>query len=237
MDSSDIEKVRREVVAPAIYPRRMTMDVSAHHLHSEPISASDALLRNFEPFKVGQEWGGMWDTTWFRFRASVPADWENPVAVVHLGGSDVVGFSAEGLVHDAAGTPFQGLHHRHREVALEERVWGTGVEFYVEAAANPVPRWELQDWSELRPEYDGAPLYVLERADIADADRQVQALHIEMGLLLQLAAAGTTSPERREEILRSLSQACSALDPDDIAGTVLGSRDSLAAALTRPSSS
>ncbi|HEX4863304.1 MAG TPA: glycoside hydrolase family 38 C-terminal domain-containing protein [Acidimicrobiales bacterium] len=237
MDSSGIGRIRRTVVKPAIYPNRLPLDVAAHHLRSEPIPVHEALRRPFEPFKVGDAWGGMWDTTWFRFRAVVPADWENPLALVHLGGSDMVGFSAEGLVFNADAQPVQGLHHRHREVVLGSHASGGETVLYVEAAANPVPRWDLKDWSELRPEYDGEPLYVLLQAEIADANREAADLYGEMGFLLELASAEAVAAERREEVLAALSRACSEIRPDDVAATVGAARKALAPVLSRPSSS
>lgn len=211
------------------------MQVWAHHLHSEPISASAALRRPFRPFAVGDAWGGMWDTTWFRFRAAVPSAWHNPVALIHLGGSEIVGFSAEGLVHDVEGRPVQGLHHRHREVPLGAAFGGGEVELLVEAAANPIPRWDLKDWPELRPDYHGEPLYVLEQADVADADREVEALHLELGVLLQLVKSSGVAQGRRDEVLAALGRCCVALDPGDVGGTVADARDALRAVLSQRS--
>lgn len=222
---------------PAVYPSRLALDVSAHHLHSEPVSAREALGRHFQAFQVGEPWGGMWDTTWFRFGAVVPSDWKNPVALVHLGGSDLVGFSAEGLVFDSDGHAVQGLHHRHREIVLGPSASGGDVLLYVEAAANPVPRWDLKDWSELRPNYDGEPLYVLQQAEIAHADREAGALYAEMGFLLQIASTGAVPAERRDEILEALSRACAEVDSDDVATTVGAAREALVPVLSRPSSS
>ena len=65
----------RQVVKPAVYPSRLSLEVAAHHLHGEPIPPSEAVRRQYGPFAVGDAWGGMWDTTWFRFTASVPDEW------------------------------------------------------------------------------------------------------------------------------------------------------------------
>ncbi|HWW52981.1 MAG TPA: hypothetical protein VNY84_04400, partial [Acidimicrobiales bacterium] len=90
--------ILRDVLRPAIYPRRQPLDVAAHHLRGEPIPAMDALTRTFEPFATGEPWGGAWDTTWFRMRASIPDEWagDEVVALVDLGGGGMVGFTAEG---------------------------------------------------------------------------------------------------------------------------------------------
>ena len=200
-DPADIERVLREIVSPAVYPRRSPLAVEAHHVGGEPIPFAEALWRGFEPFDVGEPWGPMWDTTWFRFSAQVPPGWSAAVALVHLGGDEMVGFSAEGLVWSPSGTPLQGVHHRHREVSLDGIRAGDRVEFLVEAAANPIPPWHLPDWPDLRPDYAGKPLYTLGQAEIADPDREMEALKVDMSVLLQ---AGKRSPY----MLEALSDAC-----------------------------
>ena len=191
----------RDVLRPAIYPARRPLDVFAHHLRSEPIPAAEAMSRSFEPFEVGQRWGGRWDTTWFRLVASVPNEWAHRevAALVNLGGDQLVGFTAEGLIW-VDGQPFQGLHHHHREYVLTtDAVGGQRFEFYVEAAANPIPPWELADWPLLGPDYDGPPLYRLTQAEMALVDRQAEARYLDARLLIQLADAD-------EEVRRTLSE-------------------------------
>ena len=72
---SRIDRVLKRVVRPAIYGDRAPLTVSAYHVHGEPISAADARIADYEPFEIGQAWGGAWDTTWFRMRAAIPPDW------------------------------------------------------------------------------------------------------------------------------------------------------------------
>ena len=209
----------REVVKPAIYPGRHELRVEAHHLHGEPIPPAEALRRTYEPFSVGDAWGGMWDTSWFRFTATIPADWEGEevVALIHLGGDDVVGFSAEGLIWHRDLIPVQGLHHRHREFVVATRAaGGDGVELFVEAAANPIPRWHRKDWPLLAPDYHGPPLYALQQAELATVDRQVQALYFDLRLLLDLARR---IPERSEAALTALDRLRAAIDTGGVAAT------------------
>jgi len=111
----------------------------------------------------------------------------------------LVGFTAEGLIW-VDGQPFQGLHHHHREYVLTtDAVGGQRFEFYVEAAANPIPPWELADWPLLGPDYDGPPLYRLTQAEMALVDRQAEARYLDARLLIQLADAD-------EEVRRTLSE-------------------------------
>ena len=232
----ELNKFVSEVVRAAIHPHRRPLEVEAHHLHGEPIAAADAIRRPFGPFAIGQAWGAIWDTTWFRFRGSIPADWSGAevAALVHLGGDQVVGFTAEGLIWDAEARPVQGLHHRHREYVLSSKAREKRmVEFYVEAAANPIPKWHRADWPLLLPDYDGAPLYELHQAEMATVDREVEALYHDMRLLLQLAEG---VPTRAEAILEALHAAASIVGDGDFgAAAVAAARDQLAPILAAPS--
>ena len=183
----------KAVVRPAVYGPCVPLETSAQHLHGEPIPAVEAVGRPFAPFEVGDRWGGTWDTTWFRFRGSIPDSWagDEVVALIHLGGDQLVGFTAEGQIWDAELRPVQGLHHRHREFVLTlEAHGGEQVAFFVEAAANPIPPWHLADWPLLLPDYSGAPLYALEKAELAVVDRSVEGLLLDMQVLVELAASG-----------------------------------------------
>lgn len=223
-----------EVVRPAIYGQRSALEVAAHQLDGEPVPARQAIERPFLPFDVGAAWGPMWGTTWFRFRGTILPAWSGAevVALVHLGGDQMVGFTAEGLVWDTGGRPVQGLHHRHRELVLTtDAKGGEPVEFFVEAAANPIPPWHLADWPLLLPDPGGAPLYRLQTAELALVDRDVEALFLDMRVLLELAVL---LPGRSEEILRALGTAREIVEQGELPGSVTAARAALAPRSTRP---
>jgi alpha-mannosidase len=197
----------REVVAPAVYPERAALEVEARHLPGEPLPPAEAVAGPFEPFAVGDRWGGMWGTTWFRFRAAVPVGWEGRevVALIHLGGARQVGFSAEGLIWTPGLEPVQGLHHEHRELVITPSArLGQDVDFFVEAAANPIPRWHVKDWPRLDPDYAGTPLYALEQAELATVDRGIEALGLDLDVVIQMAE---WLEDRRDEALSALDEA------------------------------
>ena len=236
-DPGSFRQFLKTVVRPAVYGRRAPLEVSAHHLHGEPIPAIEAVGRPFTAFEVGDAWGGMWDTTWFRFRGTVPASWSGAevVALIHLGGDQMVGFTAEGQIWDTGLRPVQGLHHRHREFVLAaEAHGGEPVEFFVEAAANPIPPWLLADWPLLLPDYRGAPLYTLQTAELAVADRSVEGLFLDMQILVELAAR---DPDRSEEITQVLDKARGIIDGDNVSASVVPAREVLAPLLDRSTSS
>ena len=234
---NDVRRFLKAVVRPAIHGRRAPLEIAAHHLLGEPIPAVEALRREFGPFATGQAWGGRWDTTWFRFRGVVPPEWAGSevAALVHLGGDQMVGFTAEGQIWDGQARAVQGLHHHHRTYPLTAgAVGGDAFEFFVEAAANPIPPWLLSDWPLLMPDYGGTPLYILETADLVTVDRQVEALELDMRILVELASV---APDRSEKITRALDAARAAVDPDDVAGTAAAARALLAPVLDARTSS
>lgn len=227
----------RDVVVPAVHPRRVPLEIAAHAVGGEPIPFDEAVGRPFSTVSVGAAWGGRWDTTWFRMRADVPAAWAGAevVALIHLGGREVVGFTAEALVWDRAGRPVQGLHHHHREYRLlPQAIGGEVLEWYVEAAANPIPPWDVADWPTLASDPGGDPLYALAQAELATADRAVEALAVDLRVLLQVAAH---VPERQPEVLAAIEAGWAVINPDDVAGTSAAARQLLAPALARVSDS
>ncbi|HWE54044.1 MAG TPA: glycoside hydrolase family 38 C-terminal domain-containing protein [Acidimicrobiales bacterium] len=206
-DVKDAKAFLAEVVVPAIYPERVPLHVTARHLPGEPQGAAEAVAGPFTPFRVGDRWGGMWGTTWFRCRATTPDAWEGRAvaAVVHLGGARSVGFSAEGLIWSSDLTPIHGLHHEHREYLISDRgVAGQAHDFYIEAAANPIPRWHVKDWPRLEPDYLGHELYALEQADLALVDEEIKGLGLDLEVVLDLAV---WVESRRDEAAAAFEEA------------------------------
>ena len=182
-----IDRVLKRLVRPAIHGDRAPLAVSAHHVHGEPISVTDARGGDYVPFEVGESWGGAWDTTWFRMRATIPLEWQGSevVALIDLGGGGMVGFTAEGLVWDGD-QPRQGLHLKHREyVVAKPAAGGDAVDLLIEAAANPIPPWGTTPWPLLMPDVDGPPIYRLGQAELV-AHRDVEALIPDLLVLSQL---------------------------------------------------
>ena len=253
-----IGRVIATVVRPAIHGERVPLTVSAHHVHGEPIGVQDARARAYEPFGLGDRWGGAWDTTWFRMQAEIPAGWKGSevVALVDLGGADMVGFTAEGLIWEGD-QPVQGLHLKHREhVVARVAAGGEPVDLLVEAAANPIPPWSETPWPLLMADYDGPPIYGLGQAELAVVHRDVEALYFDLRVLSQLLdmmtinATLATNPlrsnlpfavpdpdeARMSELLSALDAACRAVDVDDVVGSAATARAMLAPALERKAS-
>ncbi|MEU3183747.1 glycoside hydrolase family 38 C-terminal domain-containing protein [Streptomyces sp. NPDC006923] len=229
---------------PALYTERLPMDVGAWHIPGEPVPVEVALRAGYTPFVVGDTWGGPWSTTWFQVRATVPERWagRRVEAVFDLGfGQDTDGESgpgggAEGLVHDAQGTPLQGLYPHHRSLTVSAAAsGGEQVRLLVEAAANP----SIDARSGAGTHYGDPvtvgdePLYRLHRADLAVRDENIWQLIHDIDVLSGLMHALPEETPRRHEILRALERAVDSVDPRDVPGTAAGAREILAPVLAR----
>ena len=218
-----VRRLIQEVVFPRLYPRSAPLEVAAQFVRGEPIDASEAYGREFQPFKVGQSWGGAWSTAWFRLSGTVPTDWagEHVVARIGLGFTGMVGFGGEGLIFDGE-RPVQGVNSRHNEVTVASPArGGEAVGLHLEAAANPYVPWGGIEWPLLLPDYEGTPLYRLDRAELAVADRELEAAWTDLRILAELADALGPDDRRSIEIIRTLDRVALAIDLGDLRGSLL----------------
>ena len=154
------------------------------------------------------------------------------VALIHLGGDQLVGFTAEGQIWDTGLRPVQGLHHRHREFVLTpEAHGGEPVEFFVEAAANPIPPWHLADWPLLLPDYRGAPLIPSRQPSWRSPTGPSRD---SCSTCRSCSNWPNCDPDRSEEINRALNKARGLIDPENVSTSVVPARDVLARLLDRP---
>ena len=247
-DSGLVERrIRRELaerVMPSMYSATMPMLVTAWDTPGEPVPhdvAVAALAAEGRPFEVGSKWSRPWGTTWFGFRADVPAEWVGPQleAVVDLGfHPDSAGFQAEGLVWVPAGhgdVPYQGLHPRRHGVPLPSSPAGP-LEIVIEAASNPFfPNVGRRNGrlGSLSTAGD-QPLYTLRQAVLAQRDDTVFHLLLDVEVLLGLMSALPATDKRRQRLLRQLEIAFDVLDLDDVRATAAEARIALEAALALP---
>ncbi len=231
-----IRRLISEVVLPLLYPATEQLEVAAHFVRGEPIEASEAYVREFRPFSLGQPWGGAWSTAWFRLSGTVPTDWagREVVARIGLGYKGMVGFGGEGLLWDGE-RPVQGINPRHNEAAVAAPArGGDEVELYLEAAANPYVPWGGIEWPLLLPDYEGAPLYRLDRAELAVFDRELEQAWTDLRILTELADALGATDYRSIEIVRTLDKVALALDLSDVRGSLLAQRPAWAPLLGSP---
>jgi alpha-mannosidase len=76
------------------------IEIAAWAVHGEPVPPERAFKAKYTPFSVGEMWGSLWDTVWFRFQGQIPTDWKGRevVALVRLTSLGPEGFAAEGAI-------------------------------------------------------------------------------------------------------------------------------------------
>ncbi|MEV7401913.1 glycoside hydrolase family 38 C-terminal domain-containing protein [Streptomyces sp. NPDC091267] len=246
-----LDRVLNQRLRPAVHGRSVPLDVAIWNVTGEPVPVTEGLDAPYEPVHTGALWGPAWSTSWFRISGTVPAEWagQRIEAVLDLGfGTTQPGFSAEGLVYRADGTPVKALNPRNTWLPIAEQASG-GAQFtyFIEAAANPVIFDSGTDGDPFVPTRSGGlapwlrdsetpedPLYRLNRMDLAVFDAPVwelvQDLDVLSGLMHQLAEDST----RRWQLVHAVDRALDAVDLQDISGTAAAAREILAPALASP---
>ena len=231
----------RDRIRPAVYGAAVPLDLRVWHAPGEPVPVAEALAASYQPAKVGDAWGAPWATSWFRMSGTVPAEWagKHVEAVVDLGFTHPgPGFQSEGLAYTPEGKPIKGLAPRSTHLPVGTSVaGGEQVEFYVEAAANPV----ILDVLPFQPTNLGLketagtePIYHVVRADLAVFNRDVWELLLDIEVLNSLKNELGDREPRRWEIQRAMDRALDRLDFQDIAGTAALARAELTDVLSRP---
>ncbi|KRF26421.1 glycoside hydrolase family 38 C-terminal domain-containing protein [Phycicoccus sp. Soil803] len=235
-----VTRVLTERIWPAVHAVSVPFTVEAHTLPGEPVSPSEGLALDYEPYAVGSPWGAAWGTTWFRLTGAVPAEWagRRVEAVVDLG-FDVAepGFQCEGLVYRPDGSPVKAVNPRnHWALVAAPAQGGERVELYVEGASNPVVFGPVR----FKPTTQGdlltaSPdlLYSTRRMDLAVFDEEVHALALDLDVLLGLQAE-LPAGQRRSRILQAMDDALDRLDLADVSGTATAARAALGEVLARP---
>jgi alpha-mannosidase len=208
-----ITRVFGEFLRPRRQGARLPLDVAAFHVHGEPVAVEVALAADYQPFSPGQAFGPAWDTTWFRLRGTVPADWAGRTVALGfaVGGAGEVGFGAESLVW-REGRPVQGLSPNHRELRLlDPAAGGESVELFVETAANVPSPWGANPWPLLMAEPEGAPLFTLQKADLHVIDQEYEVFFHDFRVAMELLFELDEGTPRRARLLAGLERACDAL--------------------------
>ncbi|PJJ71546.1 alpha-mannosidase [Diaminobutyricimonas aerilata] len=236
-----VTRVLEERLRPAIHAQPHPLELARHTVGGEPIPVSEGIAASFEPMPAGSTWGRAWDTTWFRITGEVPAAFAGRrVEIVADLGFDVnmPGFQAEGLVYRPDGAPVRSLNPRAQWIPVTpEARGGESIEFYIEAASNPV----LLDYHPFLPTEQGdsatatdEELYRLRRVDACVFEEEVFELVHDVEVLVQLAQQLGADSARRSRILRALDKALDRVDLQDIAGTAAAGRAELREVLTSP---
>lgn len=208
-----------------IYPEASKLEIAVWHAPGEPVTAAEAFKQKFVPFQVGEYWGPIWSTSWFRFRGTIPKTWKGREVVARVrllvGGPE--GFTAEGLIYEN-GKPIRALNVNRAEVELTLKAkGGESFEFFVEAASNS----GIDASGQITPQPEKVPLFQLSQAEITTPNRAAQALYFDLKVATEAMLALPAESQRRAELHRILNDAVNQFDPAD-ASTVGPTRKAMA---------
>lgn len=157
-------------------------------------------------------------------------------AVLDLGFDRMMpGFQCEGLVHRADGGEVKGLNPYNDWVRVADRAeGGERVEWYVEAASNPVLVDHAATYEgDLRTSGD-QPLYRLARMDLTVFETEVWELVQDLEVLHELMTQLDVQDARRYAVLHAVEAALDAVDLGDVPGTAAAARAQLTGVLSSP---
>ncbi|MFD7912353.1 alpha-mannosidase [Streptomyces sp. NPDC059752] len=233
-----LRRVLKERVKPAVRSSAVPLTVERWEAPGEPVPVAEGLAAHYEPCAIGDPWGPAWGTTWFKVTGTVPADWAGRTveAVLDLGFDRMMpGFQCEGLVHRGDGGEVKALNPYNDWVRVADRAeGGEHVEWYVEAASNPVLVDHAATYEGDLPTSGDQPLYRLARMELTVFETEVWELVQDLEVLYDLMTQLDTADARRHEILRALGAALDALDLGDVPGTAAAARGCLARVLAAP---
>ncbi|MFF4319658.1 alpha-mannosidase [Streptomyces sp. NPDC001568] len=233
-----LRRVLAERIKPAVRSRSVPLTVERWEAPGEPVPVAEGLAAPYGPCAAGDAWGPAWGTTWFKVTGSVPADWAGRTveAVLDLGFDRMMpGFQCEGLVHRADGSEVKGLNPYNDWVRVADRATGgERVEWYVEAASNPVLVSHSPTYEGDRPTSGEQPLYRLARMDLTVFETEVWELVQDLEVLHELMTQLDGADARRHAILRAVDSALDEVDLTDVPGTAAAARALLAPVLAVP---
>ncbi len=206
-----------ERIGKLIYWPTAPIEIAAWPVHGEPVPPERAFREKYTSFSVGEMWGSLWDTVWFRFRGQVPEDWKGRevVALVRLTSLGPEGFAAEGAIYQH-GRLVRAVNLNRREVEITAKAkGGERFEFFVEAAANGGTNPTGDTIGLNLPDYNGKPLFQLEQAELACKNPEAFDFYFDFKFAAEAMDALPENSQRRAELRYALNESANEFDHDD----------------------
>ena len=204
-------------IEKCIYAPTLPVEVAIWNVQGEPVPAAKALKAKYTPFAVGQKWGPLWETSWFRFRGEIPSAWKGRevVARVRLTNDGREGFTAEGLIYQD-GIPVRAINANRRDVSIAKRARGDEkFEFFVEAAANGGTNEAGETLGMNLPDYTGQPRYILEQAELACLNREAFDFYYDFKVALEAMENFLPDTQRRGELRYALNESVNLFEAEN----------------------
>ena len=205
MQNTKIYRRRIERTIERIYSGRYSEQValSASFIYDQesPIPIDRIENLEFRSIQVGEKWGEIWGSAWFRFEGEVQKGHEGKEVLALI---DVEG---EGCVF-VDGVPERGITYKHQEPSphIKRRVPiatagnpGQKVSLLVEAGANGL-------FGRGSDGIHGSEAFYLRQAEIVAFDRERWQLSLDMFILLDLYDSLPEDSPRAHKILHGLNE-------------------------------
>ncbi|MBN1673523.1 MAG: alpha-mannosidase [Kiritimatiellae bacterium] len=206
MQDAHIYEHRIRRLIDAVYAKRYSRNtpLAASYIYDQdaPIPYARVRRARFKPIRVGQQWGKLWGSAWFRFEGRVPAACRGRevVALLDIGAEGCVFVDGEpllGLTDKPANKPYAGK----RLVPLfKKAAGGERVAILVEAGANQLFG------------ANAGRQFALKCAELVCPDRRVWRLEMDLRTLQSLMEAQEPNTPRRNKLLYGLNEVANRWD-------------------------
>ena len=183
-----------------IYPETRALEELLVAGPVDRIARDEALSLEYRPAELGERFGPLWATFWFRARGAVPEGWAGRRV-------DLLWYTDSEAALWLDGVAAQGLNRHHRDAALVERAEPGTLSFEIELACNGL--FGEQD----RP-------IELFRCELAVFDPSAWQLYFDFETLRALEEADGVDPSFAGELRAGLDRFCNVW-PDESAGEIL----------------
>jgi alpha-mannosidase len=241
-----IERFLEETLRPALWHTEIPLEAAVHHPQGGPrdyrhleIHPEQAVSFDYQSVAPGYVWGPVWSDAWFRFRATVPAEWAGKSIVARID------TGTESIVWDGA-NPLQGLDWQHGEILLlEEAQGGDPITLYVQATGMN-PNVSVHG----RPQKPSPSPFTFRHAFLSVYDRALIGLYFDMRVAFEVMQEQPQDSPRYGQLLFILNDLVGLLSPhftvdratgavrfgDGARGRIPEAQERLAAVYRRPAS-
>lgn len=174
--------------------------LSAKYAHSiNPVSFKKISTLKFKPIKQGAEWGGNWESAWFKFSGKVPPGWKSSEVMA------CIDTGSEACVFDRTGNPVAGLTSSGSPW-MGKLIFVRKVLFLVSKSARGNEKVELLVEAGANELFGPAKACILKEAALARFRRDLWDLYHDFWVLYDLMLGLPDDHPKRAKIMSGLNE-------------------------------
>ena len=208
-----IKEAHKRIKREDLYGERVKLDLEVA-VTPEPVPYAKRLELEYKPIKQGEVWGKKFDCAWFHMTGEVPASWKGKTVALQIE------TNGESLLFDETGCPiyaftdaatFDTDYRKDRMILIDECQGGEKIDYWLDAAANSlfgIARQANPHREECAPEdLHGKHTSSVIRMDIAQFDKVVHELFVDLEIIIDLVGALPAENPRKLQVIRIASRA------------------------------